>query len=46
MLASSQTNQYQLYYSLEWPLPLGVMELNIFNHPWLPSGKLCFPLSH
>ena len=41
LLASSCSTQCQHYYTLETPLPLGVLELNAFSHPWDFSGKLC-----
>ena len=34
LLASFHSTQCQHYYSLESPLPLGALGLNVFNHPW------------
>ena len=34
LLASSQTNQCNLYYSEEHPLLPGALGLNAFNHSW------------
>ena len=43
LLASSCTNQCQCYYTLESPLPLGVLGLNAFNHPWTYQVSFVFP---
>ena len=43
LLASSCSTQYQHYYTLESPLPLGVLGLNAFNHPWMFQVSYMFP---
>ena len=43
LLASSHTIQYQHYYTLETPLPLGDLELNAFNYPWMFQVSYVFP---
>ena len=40
VLASSFTTHY---YILESPLPLGVLGLNAFNHPWMFQVMYAFP---
>ena len=46
LLASSHTTQYQCYYTLESPLPLGALGLNAFNHPLtFQVNYLCPPLT-
>ena len=44
LLTSSHTNQCQHYYTLKNLLPLGVLGLNAFNHPWT-YYELCIPSS-
>ena len=44
MLASSCTNQCQLYCTLEKPLPSGALGLNTFNHPYKLHMSYAFPL--
>ena len=44
LFASLCTNQCQLYYTLEKPLPLGSLGLNAFNHPWKFQMSYIFPL--
>ena len=34
LLASSHSTQCQHYYIFKFPLPLGALGLNAFNHPW------------
>ena len=34
LLASSCSTQYQHYFTLETPLPVGALVLNAFSHPW------------
>ena len=34
LLASSCSTQYQHFFTLETPLPLGALGLNAFSHPW------------
>ena len=43
LLASSHTTECQHYYTLETPLPLGALELNAFNHPWMFQVSCVFP---
>ena len=43
LLASSHHNQCQYYYTLENPLPLGALGLNVFNHPWTYQVRFMFP---
>ena len=45
LLKSSHTNQCQLYYTLEGPLPLGDLRLNAFSHPWIGQNSYVFPPS-
>ena len=40
LLASSRTNQCQLYYTLERPLPPGALGLNALKYPW--KFQLCY----
>ena len=42
-LASSYASQCQLCYNLELPLPLGVLGLNAFNHPYTYQVSYVFP---
>ena len=44
LLAASHTNPFQLYYTLEWPLPPEVLGLNAFNQLWkFQVGYLFLP---
>ena len=43
LLASSCTNQCQLYNTLEILLPQGYLGLNAFNHPWTYLVSYVFP---
>ena len=43
LLASSHSTQCQHYYTLESPLPLGVLGWNAFNHPWMFQVSYVFP---
>ena len=43
LLASSHTTQCQHYYTLETPLPLGTLGLNVFNYPWKYQVSYVFP---
>ena len=43
LLASSCSTQCQHYYTLESPLPPGVLELNAFNHVWPFQVGYMFP---
>ena len=43
LLASCHTTQCQHYYTLQTPLPLGALGLNIFNHPWMYQVSYVFP---
>ena len=43
LLTSSCANQWQHYYTLENPLPLGVLGLNAFNQPWSYQMRYTFP---
>ena len=43
LLASTYTNQSEHYNTLEHPLPLGVLGLNAFNHPWTHQVDNVFP---
>ena len=43
LLASSHTTQYQHYYTLETPLPVGALGLNAFNHAWNFQVSYVFP---
>ena len=45
LLASSHTTQCHCYYTLEMVLPLGVLWLNAFNHPWKYQVGYVFPPS-
>ena len=46
LLASSCSTQYQHYYTLETPLPLGGLQLKAFNHPWMFEVSYVFPPLH
>ena len=43
LLASSCSTQFQHYFTLETPLPLGALELNAFSHPWNFQESYVFP---
>ena len=43
LLGSSHSTQFQHYYTLASPLPLGALELNAFNHPWMCQVSYLFP---
>ena len=43
LLASSCIKQCQHYYTLEDLLPLGILGLNTFNHPWAFQVSYVFP---
>ena len=43
MLTCSHSTQYQHYYTLESPLPLGALGLNAFSHPWTFQVSYMFP---
>ena len=43
LLASSHSTQCQHYFTLETPLPLGVLGLNAFSHPWKFQVSYVFP---
>ena len=43
LLAFSHSTQCQHYYTLESPLPLGALGLNVFNHPWMFQVSYVFP---
>ena len=43
LLASSHNTQYLHYCMLETPLPLRVLGLNAFNHPWMFQVSYVFP---
>ena len=43
LLASSHSIQCQHYYTLEYPLPLGALGLNAFNHPLMFQVHYMFP---
>ena len=43
LLASSCSTQCQHYFTLETLLPLGVLELNAFSHPWKFQVSYVFP---
>ena len=43
LLASSHSAQCQHYFTLETPLPLGVLGLNAFSHPWTFQVSYVFP---
>ena len=43
LLASSCSTQCQHYFTLETPLPLGVLGLNAFSHPWTFQVSYVFP---
>ena len=43
LLASSCSTQCQHYFTLETPLPLGALGLNVFSHPWNFQVSYMFP---
>ena len=43
LLASSRSTQCHHYFTLETPLPLGVLGLNAFSHPWNFQVSYVFP---
>ena len=43
LLASSHSTQCQHYFTLETPLPLVVLGLNAFSHPWIFQVSFVFP---
>ena len=43
LLPSPHTTQYQQYYTLESPLPIGALGLKAFNHPWMFQVSYVFP---
>ena len=43
LLASSHSTQCQHYFTLETLLPLGVLGLNAFSHPWKFQVRYVFP---
>ena len=43
LLASSRSTQCQHYFTLETPLPLGALGLNVFSHPWNFQVSYVFP---
>ena len=43
LLASSRSTQWQHYFTLETPLPLGDLGLNAFSHPWKFQVSYVFP---
>ena len=43
LLASSHSTQCQHYFTLETPLPLGALGLNVFSHPWNFQVSYVFP---
>ena len=43
LLASSHSIQCQHYYTSEFPLPLGALGLNAFNHLWMFQVRYVFP---
>ena len=43
LLASSHSTQYNHYFTLETPLPLGALGLNAFSHPWNFQASYVFP---
>ena len=43
LLASSCTNQYQHFYILESPLPVGTFSFEFFSHPWMYQMSYVFP---
>ena len=43
LLASSHSTQWQHYYTLESPVPLGALGLNAFNHSWTFQVSYVFP---
>ena len=43
LLASSHSTKCQHYFTLEPPLPLGVLGLNAFSHPWTFQVSYVFP---
>ena len=43
LLALSHSTQCQHYFTLETPLPVGVLGLNAFSHPWTFQVSYVFP---
>ena len=43
LLASSNTNKCQHYYTWENPLPMGPFGLNAYIHPWTYQVTYVFP---
>ena len=43
MLAFSHSSQCQHYFTLETPLPLGALGLNVFSYPWTFQVSYVFP---